>query len=82
MRRKLAAGFRSPSLVFLPQEKFLHDRIKVAGKTGVLQDHITIERDGSNINVTAKIDFSKRYLKVRLSCSFPTSHYVPRVHST
>jgi len=51
----------------LTQEKFLHERIKVAGKTGVLQDHITIERDGSNINVSAKIDFSKRYLAISRS---------------
>jgi len=44
-------------------EKFLHDRIKVNGKTGILGESVTITRDGSQINVTAKIAFSKRYLK-------------------
>merc|ERR1719473_959273 len=44
-------------------EKFLHDRIKINGKTGVLGDDIVIVRDGSSIQVTAKIPFSKRYLK-------------------
>merc|ERR1719476_217938 len=44
-------------------EKFLRDRIKVNGKTGVLGDSITIVREGSAINITAKIPFSKRYLK-------------------
>lgn len=44
-------------------EKFLRERIKVAGKTGVLGEHVTIARDGFNINVTANITFSKRYLK-------------------
>merc|ERR1719476_281365 len=44
-------------------EKFLHDRIKINGKTGVLGDSVTIVREGSSINVTCKIAFSKRYLK-------------------
>jgi len=44
-------------------EKFLHDRIKVAGKTGVLGDSVTIAREGNQVHVTAKVDFSKRYLK-------------------
>merc|ERR1712127_850548 len=44
-------------------EKFLHDRIKIKGKTGVLGDSVTIVREGSSINVTCKIAFSKRYLK-------------------
>jgi large subunit ribosomal protein L22e len=47
----------------VPQEKFLHDRIKIEGKTGVLGDKVTIVREGSSINVTCKIKFSKRYLK-------------------
>merc|ERR1711966_235741 len=44
-------------------EKFLHDRIKIDGKTGVLGDKITIVREDNQIHVTAKIHFSKRYLK-------------------
>jgi len=44
-------------------EKFLHDRIKVGGKTGVLGEKITIARDGNSISVTVKDEFSKRYLK-------------------
>jgi len=44
-------------------EKFLHDRVKVGGKTGVLGDHVLIERETSKIHVTAKILVSKRYLK-------------------
>merc|ERR1719424_791904 len=44
-------------------EKFLHDRIKINGKTGALGDLVTIVREGSSINVTCKIQFSKRYLK-------------------
>merc|ERR1719231_1822800 len=44
-------------------EKFLHDRIKINGKTGVLGDSVTIVREGSAIHVTCKIAFSKRYLK-------------------
>ena len=44
-------------------EKFLHDRIKVEGKTGVLGDAITITRDASTLTVTSKIHISKRYLK-------------------
>jgi large subunit ribosomal protein L22e len=44
-------------------EKFLHDRIKIAGKTGVLGDAITITRDASQLTVTSKIHISKRYLK-------------------
>jgi len=45
-------------------EKFLHDRIKVEGKTGQLGDNVKITRDASNkITVTSSIPFSKRYLK-------------------
>jgi hypothetical protein len=46
------------------QEKFLHDRIKIAGKTGVLGDAITITREASQLTVTSKVHISKRYLKV------------------
>ncbi|KAI9503647.1 ribosomal protein L22e, partial [Coemansia spiralis] len=45
-------------------EKFLHDRIKVQGRTNNLGEAVTITREGDNaVVVEAKIDFSKRYLK-------------------
>ncbi|OMJ18574.1 60S ribosomal protein L22 [Smittium culicis] len=45
-------------------EKYLHDRIKVNGLAGKLGNTIIISKSGnSSINVTSKIDFSKRYLK-------------------
>ncbi|BBN07326.1 large subunit ribosomal protein L22e [Marchantia polymorpha subsp. ruderalis] len=44
-------------------EKFLHDRIKVGGKAGVLGDAVTITREKNKVSVTAEIAFSKRYLK-------------------
>jgi large subunit ribosomal protein L22e len=46
------------------QEKFLHDKIKVNGKTGKLGELVTIERDANSIHVTTKTDMAKRYLKV------------------
>ena len=44
-------------------EKFLHDRIKINGKTGVLGDNVTISRDKTKIQIAAVAPFSKRYLK-------------------
>mmetsp|Transcript_3479 Transcript_3479/g.4152 ORF Transcript_3479/g.4152 Transcript_3479/m.4152 type:complete len:118 (+) Transcript_3479:301-654(+) len=44
-------------------EKFLHDRIKVDGKVGVLGDKVKIIREDKNIVVHAEAPFSKRYLK-------------------
>ena len=44
-------------------EKFLHERIKVNGKTNNLGNFVTIERNKSKISVTADCRFSKRYLK-------------------
>merc|ERR1711976_1090432 len=44
-------------------EKFLHERIKVNGKTNNLGSNVTIERAKSKIVVQADIPFSKRYLK-------------------
>ncbi|KAJ2381998.1 60S ribosomal protein L22, partial [Coemansia sp. RSA 2603] len=45
-------------------EKFLHDRIKVQGRTNNLSDAVVISRDGDKaVIVEVKIDFSKRYLK-------------------
>lgn len=45
------------------QEKYLHDRFKLAGKTGVLGDLVTITRDNTTLHVTSTVHFSKRYLK-------------------
>ncbi|XP_064999162.1 large ribosomal subunit protein eL22z-like [Musa acuminata AAA Group] len=45
-------------------EKFLQERIKVAGgKAGALGDAVTVTRDKSKITVTSEGPFSKRYLK-------------------
>eukprot|EP00002_Diphylleia_rotans_P034098 TRINITY_DN72_c0_g1_i1.p1 TRINITY_DN72_c0_g1~~TRINITY_DN72_c0_g1_i1.p1 ORF type:complete len:122 (+),score=30.00 TRINITY_DN72_c0_g1_i1:241-606(+) len=44
-------------------EKFLHDRIKVNGKAGNLGDSVSVSRDKNNLQVSADIEFSKRYLK-------------------
>ncbi|KXS16536.1 hypothetical protein M427DRAFT_69096 [Gonapodya prolifera JEL478] len=47
-------------------EKFLQDRIKVAGRTSNLGEAVTISKpDGNSIAVTvdAKVPFAKRYLK-------------------
>eukprot|EP00940_MAST-03C_sp_MAST-3C-sp2_P002051 g2051.t1 len=43
--------------------KFLTDRIKVNGKAGVLGDAVKVEAKDTQINVDAKLPFSKRYLK-------------------
>ncbi|GAN09757.1 60S ribosomal protein L22 [Mucor ambiguus] len=45
-------------------EKYLHDRIKVDGRTNNLGEAVTISRSADNkITVVANIAFSKRYLK-------------------
>ena len=45
-------------------EKFLHDRIKVDGRTGNLGDTIDIKQSGDGkIEVVAHQEFSGRYLK-------------------
>jgi len=45
-------------------EKFLHDRIKVEGRTGNLGDNISISQVGDGkIEVVTHIAFSGRYLK-------------------
>jgi large subunit ribosomal protein L22e len=41
-------------------EKFLQDRIKVAGKAGVLGDTVAITREKNKISVTSENAFSKR----------------------
>merc|ERR1712061_5533 len=42
---------------------FLKDSIKVNGKKGQLGDDVKVSRTSSKITVTARIEFSKRYLK-------------------
>lgn len=44
-------------------EKFLHDRIKVDGKTSNLQDLVTIQRDAYVVTVSTRSHMSKRYIK-------------------
>ncbi|KAJ1624921.1 ribosomal protein L22e, partial [Pavlovales sp. CCMP2436] len=44
-------------------EKFLQDRLKVAGKTGNLGSNVVIGREKSKLTVTSEIALSKRYLK-------------------
>lgn len=61
-------------------EKFLQERIKVAGKAGNLGDSITISREKSKITVTSDNPFSKRYLFPYLlyisNISFLHSHLI------
>ena len=44
-------------------EKFLTDKIKVDGKTGVLGDKIKVVKDKTKVTVTCETHLSKRYLK-------------------
>jgi large subunit ribosomal protein L22e len=45
-------------------EKFLHDRIKIEGRTGNLGDDVEIKQVGEGkIEVVTHIPFSGRYLK-------------------
>jgi large subunit ribosomal protein L22e len=44
-------------------EKFLNDKIKVNGKTGVLGDDVKIAREKTKVTVTCNTQLSKRYLK-------------------
>lgn len=44
-------------------EKFLLDRIKVDGKTGVLGDSVKITKDKTKLSVSTDVPMSKRYLK-------------------
>jgi len=43
--------------------KFLHERIKVAGRTGNLGDNVQISEFGDKIEVVSHVDLSGRYLK-------------------
>jgi large subunit ribosomal protein L22e len=43
--------------------EFLRQRIKVAGKVGSLKEDIKVSSNDKAVNVDAKVNFSKRYLK-------------------
>lgn len=43
-------------------EKFLTDKIKVNGKTGVLGDNIKVAREKTKVTVTADTHLSKRWV--------------------
>jgi len=45
------------------QEKYLHERIKVNGKTNNFNNQLSIERNKAKITISVDIPFSKRYLK-------------------
>ncbi len=51
-------------------EKFLQDRIKVAGKAGVLGDTVTITREKNKISVTSENAFSKRWVDLAYLCMY------------
>lgn len=44
-------------------EQFLHERIKVGGKTNNFGSDVSIDRQKNKITVVSDIPFSKRYLK-------------------
>ena len=44
-------------------QKFLHDHIKLNGKTGVLGEDIKVELEKAVVRITAKVHMSKRYIK-------------------
>jgi large subunit ribosomal protein L22e len=62
-RRRPSACTCGPPPSQPAQEKFLQDRLKVAGKTGNLGTNVVIGREKSKLTVTSEIALSKRYLK-------------------
>ncbi|KIZ02664.1 60S ribosomal protein L22-2 [Monoraphidium neglectum] len=56
-------------------EKFLADKIKVSGKTGVLGDNVKVSHDKSKVTVTSEVHMSKRYVKY-LTKKFLKKHNV------
>jgi len=44
-------------------EKYLHERVKVGGKTGNFGKDVSLAREKTKIQLTSDIPFSKRYLK-------------------
>eukprot|EP01119_Soliformovum_irregulare_P024201 TRINITY_DN861_c0_g1_i1.p1 TRINITY_DN861_c0_g1~~TRINITY_DN861_c0_g1_i1.p1 ORF type:complete len:127 (-),score=42.88 TRINITY_DN861_c0_g1_i1:52-432(-) len=55
-------------------EKFLHDKIKVDGKTKALGNVVTITRDKTKIHIAVEIPLSKKYLK------YLTKKYLKKQH--
>ncbi|KAK3733134.1 hypothetical protein QZH41_012969, partial [Actinostola sp. cb2023] len=47
----------------LPQEQFLHDKMKVQGKTSNFGNDVTVEKNKNGVSVVSDIPLSKRYLK-------------------
>ena len=56
-------------------EKFLADKIKVNGKTGVLGDAVKVSHDKAKVTVTSEVPMSKRYVKY-LTKKFLKKHNV------
>jgi len=44
-------------------EKFLQDRIKVEGKTGILGESVKVTREKTRVIITSEVAMSKRYMK-------------------
>ncbi|XP_064641868.1 large ribosomal subunit protein eL22-like [Lineus longissimus] len=44
-------------------ERYLHERIKIQGKTNNLDGNVSIERNKSKVTINSEVPFSKRYLK-------------------
>merc|ERR1719318_1541513 len=44
-------------------EKYLHERIKVEGKTNNFGNNVALERSKNKVILTSEVPFSKRYLK-------------------
>ncbi|KAK2198351.1 bifunctional Ribosomal protein L22e superfamily/Ribosomal protein L22e [Babesia duncani] len=63
---------------YIPQEKFLQDRIKVDGKTGNLGTNVIISREKNKILITTDIPFSKRYIKVCCLAFFKNFQYLTK----
>merc|ERR1711976_468885 len=55
-------------------EKYLHERIKVEGKTNNFGTNVSLERNKNKITLTSEIPFSKRYLK------YLTKKYLKKNH--
>ena len=50
----------SVKICFILQEQFLHERIKVSGKTNNFGNDLSIDRQKNKITVVSDIPFSKR----------------------
>ena len=56
----LRATFPKCQNVLILQEQFLHERIKVGGKTSNFGNDLSIDRQKNKITVVSDIPFSKR----------------------